>query len=202
MPLLPAEPCHFPDNLFAEEDPDSDGKWWVLHTKPRAEKAVARSLHSHGVPFFLPVYEKSWRAKGRLQTSHLPLFPSYVFLRADGEGRTRALETNQIATCIPVIDQRTLRGELDGVYRVMTSGCPIGPESLLVPGTVATITHGPLAGLEGKVLRRGSRLTLVLEVQMLRQGVAVEIENWMVEARSPRPEVPERAEPGSPLPAR
>jgi hypothetical protein len=68
----------------------------------------------------------------------------------------------------------------------MTSGLPIGPEALLVPGASVTITHGPLAGIDGKVLRRGSKLTLILEVQMLRQGVSVEIENWMVEAKSTR----------------
>ena len=186
MPLLPAEPCHFPELLFTEPVSTSDGKWWVLHTKPRTEKAVARALYSHKVPFFLPVYEKSTRAKGRLQSSHLPLFPSYVFLLADDDGRTRALETNQIANCIPVVDQVALRHELEGVYRVMTSGLPIGPESLLVPGATVTITQGPLAGIDGKVLRRGSKLTLILEVQMLRQGVSVEIENWMVEAKSTR----------------
>jgi len=185
MPLLPAEPCHYPAELFAQTDPADEARWWVLHTKPRAEKTVARSLYGHHVPFFLPVYEKTWRAKSRLPSSHLPLFPGYVFLRADESGRTKALETNQIATCIPVVDQDALRRELEGVYRVMTSGRPIGPESLLAPGTAARITHGPLAGLEGTVLRRGSKLNLLLEVKMLRQGVSVEIESWMVEAKPP-----------------
>lgn len=185
MPLLPAEPCHCPADLFEQTDPSDDARWWVLHTKPRAEKSVARSLYGHHVPFFLPVYEKTWRTKGRLQSSHLPLFPGYVFLRADEAGRTKALETNQIATCIPVVDQEALRRELEGVFRVMTSGRPIGPESLLEPGTVARITHGPLSGLEGVVLRKGNKLNLVLEVKMLRQGVSVEIESWMVEAKPP-----------------
>src|SRR5262245_13822753 len=78
MPLLPAEPCCFPYSLLAEPDPVCDEKWWVLHTRPRTEKALARSLHAGGVPYFLPLYERTWRTGGRLQTSHLPLFPGYV----------------------------------------------------------------------------------------------------------------------------
>jgi transcriptional antiterminator RfaH len=185
MPLLPAEPCCYPEDLFAHPDPGDGPVWWVLHTKPRAEKAVARSLFKHAVPFFLPVYEQSKRARGRVQTSHLPLFPGYVFLRAGDDGRLKALETNQVAHCIPVPDQTRLRRELEAVYRVMASGAPIGPERKLTPGTAVTIAKGPLAGVTGKVIRHGNRLTLVLEVQMLSQGVAVEIESWMVEALPP-----------------
>jgi transcriptional antiterminator RfaH len=182
MPLLPAEPCLFPADMFANPDPSDGGAWWVLHTRPRAEKSVARSLFADKVAYFLPVYEYTRRAGGRTQTSHLPLFPGYVFLRAGEDGRTRALETNQVATCIPVPDQGQLRQELEAVYQVMTSGAPIGPEAQLVPGAQVTIARGPLTGLRGKVLRRGNRLTLVVEVNLLRQGVAVEIESWMVEA--------------------
>jgi hypothetical protein len=142
---------------------------------------VARALFANRVPFFLPVYENSRRVSGRLQTSHLPLFAGYVFLRADDEGRTRALETNQIANCIGVPDQTELLKELAAVHQTMTSGAPIGPMAQLVPGTPITVTRGPLTGLTGKVIKQGKRLTLVIEVRLLNQGVAVEIESWMVE---------------------
>jgi transcription antitermination factor NusG len=181
MPLLPAEPCLYPENLFTESTAPEEGVWWVLHTRPRAEKTVARALLAGRVPFFLPVYEHSRRVRGRLQTSHLPLFSSYLFLKTDDEGRIRALETNQIANCIQVLDQATLQEELAAVHRTMTSGAAIGPIAQLVPGTAVTIAKGPLTGLTGKVLRQGNRVTLVVEVRLLNQGVAVEIENWMVE---------------------
>jgi len=187
MPLLPEEPCLYPDGLFTDPDPGGADRWWVLHARPRTEKALARSLHKDAVPFFLPVYEKTWRNKGRLHTSHLPLFPGYVFLRAGDEGRVRALETNHVVTCIPVADQAGLRQDLDAVHRVMTSGCPIGPETRLVPGATVAVVKGALAGVRGTILRRGNRLTLVVEVRLLNQGVAVEIENWMVEVVPPEP---------------
>jgi transcription antitermination factor NusG len=181
MPLLPAEPYCFPQTLLTEPDPQNGERWWVLHTRPRTEKALARALHSHQVAYFLPLYERIWRSGGRLQKSHLPLFTGYVFLRADDNGRITALTTNYIANCLPVADQARLRGELEQVYRLMTADVPIGPEAKLLPGMPVVIARGPLAGLTGKVLRRGKKYALVVEVQMLRQGVSVEIESWMVE---------------------
>lgn len=177
MPLLPPEPSHFPNDLFTGPDP-AGVKWWVLHTRPRAEKAIARSLFAGEVPFFLPTYEQKRRTKGRVQTSHLPLFAGYMFLRGTDEDRGAALGTNQVANCIPATDH--LRGELEAVYRVMTCESPFGPETPLVPGTPIKIVHGPLAGIRGKVLRRGKRVTVFVEIQMLKQGVAVEVEEWMV----------------------
>jgi hypothetical protein len=186
MPLLPPEPCIFPEGLLASSQSDADARWWVLHTRPRAEKALVRRLLPHGIAFFLPIYERSWRSRGRLMASHLPLFPGYVFINADDTGRIRALETNLIANCIPVTDQQRLRTDLERVYRLMSSDAPLGPEGRLVPGAPIAIVRGPLTGLEGKVVRRGGRLTFFVEVELLQQGVSVEIESWMIEPTGAR----------------
>ncbi|HBI43172.1 MAG TPA: antitermination protein NusG, partial [Planctomycetales bacterium] len=114
MPLLPSEPFVHPAELLAP-DPDAVAfapapihQWWVLHTKPRAEKALARRLLGRDVGFFLPQYHKQWLSRGRLLSSHLPLFPGYLFLYADGPARLIALETNLVANCLPVPDQRQI----------------------------------------------------------------------------------------------
>jgi hypothetical protein len=40
---------------------------------------------------------------------------------------------------------------------------------------------GSLAGLQGKVIRRGEQLRLVVEVELLQRGVSVEIDSHMVQ---------------------
>jgi transcription antitermination factor NusG len=187
MPLLPREPYVFPDDLLALTERDqAEAKWWVLHTRPRSEKSLVRRLLPDGVPFFLPLYERRWRSRGRLMASQLPLFPGYIFIHADSGGRLRALETNLVVNCIPVADQARLRADLNRVFRLMTSDAPLGPEARLPPGAPVAIVRGPLAGLEGKVIRRGGRLTFFVEVEMLRQGVSVELESWMIEPTGAR----------------
>src|SRR6516164_5481656 len=142
MPVLPLEPFVYPDNLlmqpFAPADPS--WRWWVLHTRPRAEKTLARNLLKHQIAFFLPLFQRSQRFRGRLVTSHLPLFPGYVFLLGDNQDR-------------------------------------------LLPGTPVEITAGPLAGLEGKIIRKGKRLKFIIEVHFLQRGASVEIDSWMIEPR-------------------
>ncbi len=195
MPLLPAERCLFPDDLLTVppgDDPQGRG-WWVLHTRPRAEKALARRLLGRGVPFFLPLYQRQWRRRGRALESHLPLFPGYVFLFGNLHGRLAALETNLVAHVLPVPDQERLRADLAQVHRLITSEAALAPEDRLVPGTEVRIICGPLEGLRGKILRHSRRLRFFIEVEFLQRAVSVEVENWMIEPVEPfRPSAPSR----------
>jgi transcription antitermination factor NusG len=183
MPSLPLEPFVFPGDLLSDpanggEDP---GRWWVLHTRPRAEKSLARNFLRHTLPFFLPLYKRQWRSPGRrLLCSYVPLFPGYVFLRGDHQVRLVALETNLVARVLIVEDQLQLHADLARVYHLMTAGAPLTPEERLDPGTLVEIINGPLVGLEGKILRRGKHFKLVVEVQFLQRGVSAEVESWMV----------------------
>jgi transcriptional antiterminator RfaH len=183
MPVLPLEPFVFPDDLLqSSRTAAEDGsRWWVLHTRPRAEKCLARRLLGRGLPFFLPLYKRQWRNRQRVLRSYVPLFPSYVFLHGEGVARLHALETNLIARVLAVEDQRQLEADLARVYRMVTSDAPVLPEDRLEPGTQVDITAGPLTGLQGTVLRRGKQLKLYVEVQFLRRGVSVEIESWMIQ---------------------
>src|SRR5262249_45107201 len=119
MPLLAKEPTLYPDErILAPADAGADeAPWWVLHTRPRAEKAVARKLLTSEVAFFLPLYEKRWPSRGRLLCSYLPLFAGYVFARGD-DVHDKALKTNQVARILPVPDPRRLCADLSRVYRL------------------------------------------------------------------------------------
>ena len=130
MPLLSPEISVYPPDLLSADLSPADGagapcgRWWVLHTRPRTEKALARRLLSRAVGFFLPQYEKKSLNQGRLLSSHLPLFPGYLFLHGDDQGRLAALETNLIVNCLPVVDQRQLHADLERVFRLMSSDAP------------------------------------------------------------------------------
>jgi len=188
MPLLPLEPYLFPGDLFENPTHTTDGneRWWVLHTRPRAEKALARQFLARSLPFFLPLYHQQWRSRGRLQRSYLPLFPGYIFLRGNDEVRVAALTTNLIANVLPVPDQGRLAADLTHVNHLIASGSVLTPEDHLEPGTPVRITAGSFAGLDGKIIRRGKNLHFFIEVQLLQRGVSVEIESWMFQPVAPQ----------------
>jgi transcription antitermination factor NusG len=182
MPLLPLEPFLFPEDVLTQPPPaeEEDGQWWVLHTRPRAEKTLARRLLEGRQPFFLPLYQRKWHNNGRSFQSWLPLFPGYVFLHGSGQARLKALQTNLLANVLPVLDQEQLQADLRRVHALIVSGLPLLPEERLEPGTAVEIVRGPLAGLEGKVLRQGKNWKFFVEVKLLQRGVSVEIDAAMI----------------------
>jgi transcriptional antiterminator RfaH len=175
------EPFLSPPNLLDQEQPQPStaARWWVLHTWPRSEKALARQLLAEQIPYFLPVRSRAWRTKGQPHRSATPCFPGYLFVRSTQEILARFARANRMATLLPVPDQRQLAADLRGVHALMACGAPLRLEDQFEPGTPAEVSVGPLAGLVGKVLRRGRRLRFALVVWVLLRGLSVEIERGM-----------------------
>jgi len=187
MPLLPQEPFVFPDDLLTRPGTatDGDNSWWVLRTRPRAEKALARQMLARDVAFFLPLHHRQWRSRGRLFSSFLPLFPGYLFLHGTPDAPQAALKTNQVAQIIAVPDQGQLLVDLRRVHQMIRTGVPLTPEERLEPGTLVEIVSGPFAGMAGTLLRRGTQLRFLVEVKFLQTGVSVEMEVGMFRPVSP-----------------
>ena len=181
MPILPLEPYIFPDGLLAQPTAEiTTCRWWVLHTRPRAEKTLARRLLRQGMPFFLPLYERRWRSHARVLESHKPLFPGYLFLQGTDEDRGRVLQTKLVARALRVDDQRQLEADLMRVHQLVMAGVALAPEDRLQPGRWVEITSGPLTGLTGKFLRRGRHRKVFVEVEFLQRGVSVQLESWSI----------------------
>jgi transcriptional antiterminator RfaH len=181
MPLLPNETYVYPDDLLAEQGgPPAEGAWWVVHARPRAEKALARALLEQQAPFFLPLYQKRWWKSGRQFSSFLPLFPGYLFVVGGDSVRGELLATNQVVNLLPVPDQAKLHADLTRLFRLVQVGTSLLPEAGMEPGTPVVIVCGPLAGLEGTLLRRGNSHRLLVEISFLNQAASVELDEEMV----------------------
>jgi transcriptional antiterminator RfaH len=175
MPLLPAEPNLYPESLFAEAAPaEARGRaWWVLHTKPRQEKSLARQMLQARVPFYLPVIKRRCLVRGRAMHSYVPLFSGYFFLLGTPEEHVQALTTNRVANSLKVVDQPALHADLGQIYRLIATGAAVTPEARLVPGSLVEIRTGPMAGLRGKILRAASGHRFVVQVDFIQQGASV-----------------------------
>jgi len=59
-------------------------------------------------------------------------------------------------------------------------------ETAITPvGAPVEITAGTFQGLRGTVVRRGGQTRLVVEVEFLRRGVSVEVEEWALRPVAP-----------------
>jgi transcription antitermination factor NusG len=180
MPVLSQELDLYPEHLLSQTELDDDtGRvWWVLHTRPRQEKSLVRQLHRAQIPYYLPLIPRRWRLRGRMMTSHLPLFPSYVFFFGDRQERVSALSTNRIVRSLEVPDQRVLWQDLRQIHRLIAAGVPITPESRLMSGMMVEITSGPLAGLRGRILRSASGQRFVVQIDFIQRGASVLLDDF------------------------
>ncbi len=179
MPILAAEVELFPDGLL-EQPTGGDRPWRVAHTRPRQEKALARELHSAGVPFYLPCARRRTRIRGRVATSTVPLFSGYVFVRAGDDERWRIAATNRVAGYLDIRDEARFVEDLRSVWRVLDLGVPVTAEDGLRRGSAVTVRTGPLAGMSGTVEQVVGGFKFVVVVDFIRRGVAVTLDGDML----------------------
>jgi transcriptional antiterminator RfaH len=179
MPILSAEPAIFPEGLLGSPPlpTRNNARWYVLHTRPRQEKSLARELYNKECPFFLPLLPRRLRVRGKILTSHVPLFSGYVFLLHSADERSQALATRRVVRTIAVADQEQLWHDLRQVTQLLASGSAVEHERQLAPGALVEIRDGPLSGLRGKVLRSSSGRRFVVQVNFIQQGASVLIDD-------------------------
>jgi hypothetical protein len=175
-------PLTFPDDLLSPDRARSS--WWVGHTKARFEKAFAQDLRAKSIEYFLPMVSRVTISGGRKRHGLTPLFPSYVFFCGNEEHRAAALATDRLCQVIAVRDQKQLTDELTALHRLISGGIKLELYPFATVGRRCRITKGPFEGMEGTVVeRKDARVArLVLEVSMLGQGAAMEIEADLLEA--------------------
>jgi transcriptional antiterminator RfaH len=192
MPILGEEANIYPNTLlevggapqdapFLGETETAIRQWWVVHTKPRQEKSLARELFAQKTPFYLPLVKKNSIVRRRRLTSHVPLFASYLFMFASEQERVRSLTSNRVLQTLTVHSPENLEFDLRQIQRLIAANVPLTPEARLGAGTRVRVRSGPLAGLEGIVLRRRDATRLVVSVNFLQQGASAEVEDFILE---------------------
>jgi transcriptional antiterminator RfaH len=172
MPLLKKEPDLFPESLF--ELDATAFPWRVAHVRSRQEKMLARYLGERKIPFYLPLTEKKEKLNGRVRSSYLPLFTSYVFLRAPAAETLTVWRSDVIANLLDVEDQAQLESELLQLRTLQESGALLVPYPELTTGDVVKIREGVFKGFEGVIVREKGEMRLVISITMLRQSVLAE----------------------------
>lgn len=161
---------------------DLQGKWWVAHTKGRFEKAFAWDLVSRDIGHFLPLVERVRFSGGKKRHVMLPLFASYVFFCGTEQDRYKAMATNRLCQTIEVVDQEQLISELLAIHLALQNKVHLNPYPCAAVGRACRVIAGPFIGVEGTVVSRSKAARLVLQIGILGQGAAMEIDVDFLEA--------------------
>ncbi len=158
--------------------PEGVPNWFAAYTNSHHEKRVAAQFAERQIESFLPLYatRHRWR-NGCDMNLDLPLFPNYVFVRVDPRERVRVLEVPGVVSLVGF--GRTLAPLPDFEIEALRSSIgqrKIEPHPYLVIGERVRIKAGPMAGMEGVLVRRKNNFRVVLALDAIMQCVAVEVD--------------------------
>jgi transcription antitermination factor NusG len=161
-----------------------ESSWYAIYTRHQHEKMVAQILTSKGFEAFLPLYAATHDWKDRSKTVSLPLFPCYVFLKGGLERRLQIITTPGIYGLVSSGGQPAAIPdfEVEAIRRAVESGARIETHPYLKCGNWVRVKCGPLAGIEGILVRKKNVSRLVLSVEILGTAAAMEVAAFQVEA--------------------
>ncbi|HXB68864.1 MAG TPA: UpxY family transcription antiterminator [Candidatus Acidoferrales bacterium] len=154
-------------------------RWFAIRTSPRSELRASSELFLRGIENYLPTRRVKRNWSDRIKIIDEPLFPGYLFGRFHLDDRVRVLQALGVKQIVgtgnnpaPVSDS-----EIDNLRTLVSANTLLVPWPYLYAGQRVRIDRGPLAGVEGFVVRaEQGALRIVVSVDLLQRSVATEID--------------------------
>lgn len=152
--------------------------WFAIWTRSRHEQVVREQLERKGVETFLPTITKWSRWKDRKKQIAWPLFPGYCFARFEAADRLPIIKCTGVVSIVGFDGEPAAipESEIAGIRMLVESELAYDPCPLIHEGDMVEVTHGPLKGVIGRLVRKGAHARLVLSVELIGQGVSVEVD--------------------------
>ena len=162
---------------------DLNHQWYAVCTRHQHEKSAARIMEYKDLEVFLPLYKARHRWKDRIKEVSVPLFPGYLFVREGLKRWLAILSTPGVSSIVSSGGQPVAIPflEIEGIKRVVESTLRVEPHPFLKSGDRVRVKCGPIAGVEGILVRHKNVARLVLSVELLGNSAAVEVDATDVE---------------------
>jgi transcription antitermination factor NusG len=165
---------------------DFGSAWYAVQTGYRCEQRVALGLSTKGLETYLPLLSETHQWKDRRKLVDVPAFSGYLFVHFEPSlrNRVKVLETTGVLRLLGGnhTPNRVDDGEIDSLRRTLTSGLPCNRWDALVPGTQVKVKRGPLAGVQGRLVRIKNSFRLVVSISVFSQAISTELGLHDVEA--------------------
>jgi transcription antitermination factor NusG len=151
--------------------------WWAVYTRHQHEKTAAEIMTAKGCEVFLPLYSVIRRWKDRQMKLSVPLFPCYLFVRAQLSRRLQIISTPGVNMILRRGEQfaELTSEEIQMLQRAVDGPYQVEPHPFLQCGERVRVTRGALEGVEGILVRKKNLCRLVLAVDILARAASVEV---------------------------
>jgi transcription antitermination factor NusG len=156
-----------------------------VQTRARHERVVLQRFREKGLTTFLPLVTEVRRWSDRQKVLELPLFSCYLFVKImnTNEDRQRVLFTESVFDFVGVPRQGTPipDEQIEAVRTIVEERVSWHSHPFLKIGQRVRIRSGALDGVEGILIDRNGRDTLVISVDLIQRSMAIQIDGYSVE---------------------
>lgn len=161
-------------------------RWFAVQTRARHERVVVQRFRDKGLTTFLPLITEIRRWSDRKKTIEVPLFGCYVFVKIlpTNEERMKVLCTDSVFDLVGVSRQGTPipDEQIDAVRIIVEERVNWETYPFLKIGQRVRIRSGALDGVEGILVSRDGKRSVVVSVDAVQRSLAVRVEGYEIEA--------------------
>jgi transcription antitermination factor NusG len=163
--------------------------WFAAYAKHQHEKRAAELLARKGIEVFLPLYREVRRWTDRQMPVSLPVFPCYLFVRANLEQKMDILKTPGIFYLVESEGRACPIPESEiAAIQVLVKHFPsVRPHPFLKAGDRIRISRGAMAGMEGILIRVKNQHRVVISLDLLQKSLSAEVDLSTLEASTSLP---------------
>ena len=158
--------------------------WFAIQTRYRFERKVAERLSRKGLEVFLPLRKENRVWSDRTKRLMVPLFPGYVFVRADRSiaRKLAVLQTEGVMGFVNFAGSAATvpRKQIEDLQRLLAGTAPFSLFPFLKVGRRVRVRGGCLDGIEG-FLTQCDKDKLVIAIVSIQRSLAVEIKGYELE---------------------
>ncbi|MDD2901999.1 MAG: transcription termination/antitermination NusG family protein [Syntrophales bacterium] len=174
-------------NLESTERTDAvdNRPWYVIQTQSRHEDKVETALARKGLETYLPRITYPSRRRDRKVILQAPLFPGYLFLRAELDPVTfhKVIKVDGIVRLLGNKGPTPVGADtVSSIRHIVEGDKPFYQWRFLEKGKQVRVIDGPLAGTVGIIVgKKEKKRRLVVNVELFKRSLAVELDDDAVE---------------------
>lgn len=160
----------------------STAGWLACYTRSRHEKRSAAVLEERGFEVFLPLIVRISQWKDRRKEIAVPMFPSYVFCRAELQQMHELVAVPGIVTIVragvrPVVVPDDDIENIRRFARALQNGGDVPPPApFLEAGRRIEIISGPFEGIRGVVVEQHKRRRVLVGLEAIGQAMELDVD--------------------------